>query len=112
MAKQLKNCKLSCVGLDKDGCPARMIFFVYGVEGVENAKRISCKDRFNRKIMRQHNLDHNTVGLHTVPCNAKGEVTDRYIPQELDIMMAENQEIEDMCRIRNARSWLIGEKNA
>ena len=109
MAKQLKNYKLSCVGLDDDGLQSRLVFFVYAVEGVENARNIVREDHVRRRLMRKQNVNWRTAELRTVCCNRKGEVADSDIPQELEIMMAENQEIEDLIRIKNARHWLIGE---
>jgi len=109
MTKRLKNYKLSCVGLDSDGNPSRLTFFVYAVEGVENARRIIRKDKFRRRLMRILDIDYNTVELRAVRCNSKGEVADSDIPQELEIMMVENQEISDLIRINNTRNYLVGE---
>jgi len=112
MAKQLKNYKLSCVGLDDEGLPSRLVFFVYAVEGVENARRIVRKDNVRRRMMRRQNVDWKTAELRAVRCNQKGEVADSDTPQELEIMMAEHKEIEDLTRIRKARNWLTGAEDA
>ena len=109
MSKTLRNYKLSCVGLDSDGQPARLVFFVYGVEGVENARRIVRKDKIRRRLMRQQNIDWDSVELRAVRCNGQGEVADSDTPQELDVMMAENKDIDDLLRIHKMRSWLTGE---
>lgn len=109
MAKQLKNYKLSCVGLDDEGLQSRLVFFIYAVEGIENARNIVRDDKVRRRLMRKQNTDWRTAELRSVRCNRKGEVADSDIPQELEIMMAENQEIDDLIRIRKARHWLIGE---
>ena len=109
MAKQLKNYKLSCVGLDDEGLQSRLVFFIYAVEGVENARNIVRDDKVRRRLMRKQNTDWRTAELLAVRCNRKGEVADSDIPQELEIMMVENQEIEDLIRSRNVRHWLFGE---
>ena len=109
MAKQLKNFKLSCVGLDDEGLTSRLVFFVYAVEGVENARNIVRNDNPRRRLMRKQNVDWRTAELRAVRCNSKGEVADSDTPKELEIMMVEHQETEDLLRIRNVRHWLIGE---
>ena len=111
MAKQLKNYKLSSVGLDNDGFSRRLVFFVYAVEVVENARNIVRDDKVRRRMMRRQNVDWKTAELRAVRCNRRGEVTDSDIPQELEIMMVENQEIKDLIRIQRARHWLIGEQD-
>jgi len=111
MAKQLKNYKLSCVGLDDEGNSCRLVFFIYAVEGVDNARRIVRKDLTRRRMMRKQNIDWQTAELRAVRCNSKGEVADSDISQELDIMMVENKELEDLLRISQTRNWLIGEEN-
>jgi len=109
MNKQLKNYKLSCVGLDDDNQTARMVFFVYGVEGVENARRIVRKDNARRRMMRQHNVDWKMVDLHAVRCNSKGEVADSDLEQELSIMSIESAQIESLLRQKHIREWVKNE---
>ena len=106
MTKQLKNYKLSCVGLDDDGQPSRMVFFVYSVETVEDAIDEARQDHYRRKVMGRQNLDWKSAELRAVRCNQKGEVDDSDIPQELEIMMLENAEIENLRAVQKARSWL------
>jgi len=109
MTKELENYKLSCVGLDDAGQPSRMVFFVYDVETVEDAIDETRQDPYRRKVMGRQNLDWKSAEFRAVRCNQKGEIDDNDIPQELEIMMLEHTEIDDLMRIRKARSWLTGE---
>jgi len=74
MKKQLRNYKVSCIGIDDEGTPAKLTFFIYAVQGVENAIRIIRKDPPRRKMMRKENIDWETVQFSAVQCNRLGEV--------------------------------------
>ena len=106
MTDKKNNHKLSCVGLDDDEQPARMIFFVYGVESVEDARNEVRKDNIRRKMMRQNNVDWKSVELHALRCNAKGEVAESDLEQELGIMAIEADQLEALFRQNRMRPWM------
>ena len=86
-----------------------MVFFVYDAENEEEAINEARQDPYRRKVMGRQNLDWKSVELRAVRCSQKGEVEENDVPEELEIMMAEHQEMDDLMRIRKARSWLTGE---
>ena len=98
--KKLHNYKLSTVGLDEDGQEARLVFYAYGVESMTAARAQVRADRYNRKVMRRQGIDWKTCELLVVPCNKKGEVTDRNHPKELEYRMVEAERLAKMKAAR------------
>ncbi len=109
MTKKLKNYKLSCVGVDENDAPARLKFFIYDVEGVEEARNQARKDKYRRKVMGQSGIDFRRVELRAVRCDSNGEVADDDLEKELQIMTAEAVELERLhLEWKYARrSWLL-----
>ena len=104
--KKLHNYKFSCVGLDDEEHPSRMIFFVYDAEEIEDARNEVRKDNIRRRMMRQNNVDWKTVELHGVRCNQSGEVAESDLEQELVIMSVEADQLETLRKQRKIRPWM------
>jgi hypothetical protein len=92
MAK--RNYKVTCVGLTEEAQPARLTFYVYGAESVEEARTQVRADKYNRRVMTGSNINYETVELHVLRCSATGEISEKNKPSEQSILMKENAELD------------------